>query len=70
VVKYHRTLSTLFNQLIGAGFDLRRVEEPGPPPEMIARDPSARDEDRRPMFLLVAARKPDALQPQSSRGGG
>jgi SAM-dependent methyltransferase len=57
VVKYHRTLSTLLNGLIAAGFDLRRVEEPGPPPDAVARDPSAREEERRPMFLLVAARK-------------
>ena len=70
VVKYHRTLATLFNQLIAAGFELRRVEEPGPPPDMIARDPSARDEARRPMFLLVAARKPRGAQPHSAGGGG
>lgn len=70
VVKYHRTLSTLLNGVIDAGFSLRRVEEPGPPPEMIARDPSARDEERRPMFLLVAARKVGGPYPHSSRGGG
>ena len=68
VVKYHRTLSTILNALVGAGFEIRRVEEPGPPAEMVAADPAMADEGRRPMFLLVEVRNP--AQPQSPGSGG
>ncbi len=68
VVKYHRTLATILNAVIDAGFMLRRIEEPGPTAAMIAEDPGMRDEERRPIFLLVAARKP--AQPQSAGSGG
>ena len=68
VVKYHRTLATILNALLGAGFAIGQVEEPGPPAAMGAADPAMADEARRPMFLLVAARKP--AQPQSAGSGG
>ena len=68
VVKYHRTLATTINAVVGAGLVLDRLEEPGPPPEMVARDPAARDEARRPMFLLIAAQKP--AQPHNAGSGG
>jgi SAM-dependent methyltransferase len=55
VVKYHRTMATTLNQLVGAGFRIRRIEEFCPGAEQIAAMPSLADEIERPTFLLVAA---------------
>lgn len=56
VRKYHRTLSTYLNVLLDCGFAIRRVVEPQPPAHMMDL-PGMRDELRRPMMLLVSARK-------------
>ena len=56
VVKYHRTLGTTLNLLIGAGFTIRRVEEFCPAAEQVVARPELAVERERPMFLLVAAR--------------
>ncbi|CAH1055598.1 class I SAM-dependent methyltransferase [Paenibacillus pseudetheri] len=56
VIKYHRTISTYFNDLIGAGFAIKAVKEPKPSDEM-SNDPWMKDEDRRPMFLIIIAEK-------------
>lgn len=58
VVKYHRTLATLLNALIGAGFRITAISEPQPAPDVIAAYPEMKDETRRPIFLLVSAVKP------------
>ena len=55
VVKYHRTLATTLNQLIGAGFAVRRIEEFCPSAAQIAEAPALAEEIERPTFLLVAA---------------
>ncbi len=55
VVKYHRTLGTTLNTLIGAGFAIRHVEEWRPSAAMVAADPAFAEELDRPMFLLVRA---------------
>jgi SAM-dependent methyltransferase len=55
VVKYHRTLGTTLNTLIGAGFAIRCVEEFVPSAEQIAEHPEFAKERERPTFLLVAA---------------
>jgi SAM-dependent methyltransferase len=60
VVKYHRTVAAYVNALIGSGLRISRLLEPGPPPEMLAGQPSLKDECRRPPFLLIAAVKPAA----------
>lgn len=57
VVKYHRTLTTYLETLLQNGFILRHVVEPQPPENMMDL-PGMKDEMRRPMMLLVAARKP------------
>lgn len=56
VVKYHRTLTTYLDGLLTGGFQLLRVVEPQPPARMLGQ-PGMRDELRRPMMLLVSARK-------------
>ncbi|MFE5323779.1 class I SAM-dependent methyltransferase [Paenibacillus sp. NPDC056579] len=57
VVKYHRTISTYMNDLIGAGFAIRAVKEPRPTEEMVKNVPGMADENRRPMFLIISADK-------------
>lgn len=56
VVKYHRTLTTYLNTLLNAGFVIDHIVEPQPPEDML-EIPGMKDEMRRPMMLLVSARK-------------
>ncbi len=58
VRKVHRTLATLINGLLDAELVVERVVEPIPSEEWLHAHPLARDERRRPIFLLVRARKP------------
>lgn len=60
VLKHHRTLGTTLNALIGAGLELRRVEEFAPTREQIEQLPKLAEELERPMMLLVSARKTEA----------
>lgn len=55
VLKYHRTLGTTLNSLIGAGFEIRRVEEFAPTAEQIEQMPQLAEERERPMILMVSA---------------
>jgi SAM-dependent methyltransferase len=56
VKKYHRTLTSYLESLLQAGFQLQHVIEPQPPEDMLHL-PGMKDEMRRPMMLLVSARK-------------
>ena len=55
VVRQHRTLATLLNQLIGAGFTVHHVEEWGASREQMAAHPEWKIEHRQPSFLLLSA---------------
>ena len=57
VRKVHRTVATLMNGLTDAGLTIERVVEPIPSAAWLERHPSMADERRRPMFVLVRARK-------------
>lgn len=57
VLKYHRTIGTTLNTLIGAGFTIRHLEEFAPTAEQIAESPDLAEELERPMFLLVSAQR-------------
>ena len=57
VIKYHKTMTTYLNGLLEAGFEIVRVVEPEPDPALLDSMPDMRDEVRRPMMLLVSARK-------------
>ena len=57
VVKYHRTVDGYLKPLWQAGFTVEDLSEPRPPEEMMDL-PGMKDEMRRPMMLLVSARKP------------
>ncbi|HEX4197517.1 MAG TPA: class I SAM-dependent methyltransferase [Caulobacteraceae bacterium] len=56
VVKFHRTLATTLNTLIGAGFQIVRLDEWAPSEAEAAADPTLASGRDRPMFLLVSAR--------------
>jgi SAM-dependent methyltransferase len=58
VRKVHRTLATLINGLVETGLIVERVLEPVPDARWLAAHPQSQDERRRPVFLLVRARKP------------
>ncbi len=58
VRKVHRMVATLINGLLDAGLVIERVVEPIPSEQWLHDHPLARDERRRPVFLLVRARKP------------
>jgi SAM-dependent methyltransferase len=58
VRKVHRTLATLINGLADAGLVVERVVEPVPSEQWLRDHPGWADERRRPIFLLVRARKP------------
>jgi SAM-dependent methyltransferase len=64
VVKYHRTIETYVNTLLGAGLLLARLEEPEGEGELLARRPELREERRRPPFLLLAADRGQQEQQQ------
>lgn len=57
IIKYHRTLSTYINDVIGAGFQIRAVNESVPSDDMVKTNPDMADENRRPMFLMIAAER-------------
>ena len=56
VTKYHRTLTTYLNTLLDNGFTITHVVEPKPPQELMDIE-GMKDEMRRPMMLLVSAKK-------------
>ena len=56
VRKQHHTLTQILMGLVNGGFELQAVEEAQPPEEMMSL-PGTADELRRPMMLLVKARK-------------
>ncbi|OBU87932.1 class I SAM-dependent methyltransferase [Chromobacterium subtsugae] len=57
VIKQHRTLGTLLNQVMAAGFALRHIEDWGPSAEQVAAMPELAEERERPMLLLVSAQR-------------
>lgn len=57
VIKYHKTLTTYLNSLLSGGFTINAIIEPAPSKEMLAEIPEMREELRRPMMLLVSAKK-------------
>ena len=56
VQKYHHTLTQILMGLLHSGFHLDAVEEAEPSPSMLDR-PGMAEEMRRPMMLLVKARR-------------
>jgi len=57
VIKQHRTVGTLLNTLIAAGFTIRHVNEWGPSAAQVAAQPALAEERERPMMMLVAVER-------------
>jgi SAM-dependent methyltransferase len=57
VIKQHRTVGTLLNTLIAAGFTLQHVNEWGPSNAEIAALPALAEERERPMMMLVSVHR-------------
>lgn len=57
VEKYHKTLTTYLNTLLKTGFEIIGIVEAQPSEEMLKIIPEMKDELRRPMMLLVSAKK-------------
>ncbi|MBO0440356.1 class I SAM-dependent methyltransferase [Candidatus Enterococcus ikei] len=57
VMKYHKTLTTYLDGLLTTGFQITRLIEPMPAPEMLETSEAMRNELRRPMMLLISAKK-------------
>lgn len=57
VMKYHRTVASYVSGLLSAGFQLTRLSELKPTPEMLRSNPAYEEELRRPMFMLISAVK-------------
>ena len=57
VIKYHKTLTTYLNSLIKLGFEITGLIEPKPAENLLYTVPGMLEELRRPMMLLVSARK-------------
>lgn len=57
VVKYHKTLTTYLNGLMQGGFELTGVVEPQPSAHLIQTVEGMADELRRPMMLIISAKK-------------
>ncbi len=60
VTKYHRTLTTYLNTLLSNSFIINQIVEPQPPENMMDI-PGMADEMRRPMMLIVSAKKEDVI---------
>lgn len=57
VIKYHRTVATYMNTLIKNGFRITEISEPEPSQEMMDNNRYLENELRRPMFLMISAKK-------------
>ena len=57
VEKYHRTFSTLTNELLAAGFSLRKIVEPIADEKIISKYPKFRNNKIRPDFIFFKAQK-------------
>lgn len=57
VLKYHKTTTTYVNGLIMSGFEITGFIEPMPEEAMLKDNDEMQDELRRPMMLLISARK-------------
>ncbi|MEG0668440.1 MAG: methyltransferase domain-containing protein [Clostridium sp.] len=57
VTKYHKTITNYINSLIKAGFEIVEINEPEPDPKLSEKYQGMKDELRRPMFIIISAKK-------------
>lgn len=61
VTKYHRTITTYLGALFKTGFCITGLVEPKPAEELLHSVPGMADELRRPMMLIVRAKKSSGI---------
>lgn len=57
VMKYHKTLSHYLSVLIDYNFVIKGIDEPVPTTQLMDEHPEMKDELRRPMMLIISARR-------------
>jgi hypothetical protein len=57
VMKYHKTVTTYVSGLLTSGFELTELIEPRADAAFLKAYPDFKDELRRPIFLIMSARK-------------
>lgn len=57
VIKYHKTLTTIINELIDNGFTIKKIVEPMPEENMLKEIEQMKHELRRPMMIIVSTIK-------------
>lgn len=57
VIKYHRSLTTYLNTLFRYGFEITNIIELKPEERFLNTSSEMKDELRRPMMLIIGARK-------------
>lgn len=57
IIKYHKTLTTYINGLLTSGFQLTGLVEPKVDAAFLEANPDAVEELRRPLFLIISAKK-------------
>ncbi|GAA1537432.1 class I SAM-dependent methyltransferase [Kribbella lupini] len=57
VVKYHRTIGSIVEALLAAGFSIEALREPQPSLDQVERKPHLAVHRRRPPLLLISARR-------------
>jgi len=57
VIKFHRTVQTYIDLILGAGFTLTRLLEPHAAAEVLLQRPDLGDTVRRPALLVIATQK-------------
>ena len=62
VLKYHKTLTTYIDGLIKSGFNITGLKEPEPDKKFLEMNAEMRNELRRPMFLIISAKKSHVLK--------
>lgn len=58
LVQYHRTLTSMIEAILGAGFIIQGLVEPTPTAEAIERDPGWKHDTRITHFIIFDCRKP------------
>lgn len=62
VIKYHRTIASIINSLLDAGFMIEKILEPIPGEDIMEQYPSYKRYIHKPDFLLIKARKRNCTQ--------
>ena len=68
LTNFHRTLATYVNNFLEAGYLLRKIREPKPDGQDVARHPGLANEFRAPSFVIFDLEKPEVSAPPRREG--